>query len=76
MKRVYLRAVQLAVLTLLTIAATPRHASANELGCYAICAFNDWECIFKTGHPADPCAYDTEHDICNLGGCTLEPYLL
>jgi hypothetical protein len=41
--------------------------------CYAICAYDDWQCIFETGHPADPCAYDSSHDICTLGGCTLGP---
>ena len=76
MKRLCLRVIQLAVVSCLAILATPRQAPASEFGCYVICAYDDVECILRTGHPADPCSYDAEHNICNLGGCTLGPYVL
>ena len=72
MKRMYVRLGQLAVLAVLAVVATPRQAPGNEFGCYAICVFDDLSCIYHTGHPADPCSYDSDHDICNLGGCQLE----
>jgi hypothetical protein len=71
MRHVLIRVVQLALLVLSMIAATPRHAAANELACYVICIYDDWQCILQTGHPADECGYDKERDICNLGGCSL-----
>ena len=69
MPRVCLRTIQLLVLAGLAVMAAPRQAPANELGCYAICVYDDWQCIFETGHPADPCGYDSSQDICNLGSC-------
>jgi hypothetical protein len=72
MKRVYLRVLQLALLGGLAIVATPRSAPASEFACYAICIYDDWQCIYQTGHPADACGYDSEHDICTLGGCQLK----
>lgn len=74
MKHVCLRLIQLAVLAALVVVASPRPAAANELACYAICVYDDWECIKQTGHPADSCWYDRERDICNLGACQLQPY--
>jgi hypothetical protein len=73
MKHICLRALQLAALAIFAIVATPRSSHANEFGCYVICVYDDWECMWKTGHPADPCTYDADQDICNLGGCTLGP---
>lgn len=75
MKRVCIRLFQLGLLAGLAIAVTPRRAAANELACYAICVYDDWECILQTGHPADSCSYDKERDLCNLGGCALGPYI-
>ena len=69
MKRVYLRVLQLALLGGLAIVATPRPAPASEFACYAICIYDDWQCILEIGRPADPCTYDSQHDICTLGGC-------
>jgi hypothetical protein len=74
MKHVCLRLIQLAVLAALAIVALPRPAPANELGCYAICIYDDWACMIATGHLADACGYDREQDICNLGACQLQPY--
>lgn len=71
MRQVCLRALQLVVLAIVALAATPRRAPASELGCYAICIYDDWSCIATTGHPADPCGYDSDSDICNLGACQL-----
>jgi hypothetical protein len=76
MKRVYLRAVQLVLLCALAIVVSPRQARASEFACYVICIGDDWACIAKTGHPADPCTYDSQQDICNLGGCQLQPYMM
>ncbi len=73
MKCLGIRAIQLAILATLATIAAPRPAAASELGCYVLCAYDDWACILQTGHPADPCAYDEEQDICNLGGCQLGP---
>ena len=73
MKHVCLRLIQLAVLAALAIVASPQPAPASELGCYAICAYDDWACILATGHPADECWYNRDSDICNLGGCQLAP---
>ncbi|HEY2435162.1 MAG TPA: hypothetical protein VGI12_21005 [Vicinamibacterales bacterium] len=71
MKRVYVRAFQLAVLTLLALVVSSRPSAASEWGCFSICIYDDWSCIFATGHPADSCGYDSASDICTLGGCQL-----
>jgi hypothetical protein len=73
MKMVLMRTMQLLVLAGIVMLLPARRAEANDIVCYAICAYDDWQCIFETGHPADPCAYDSSHDICTLGGCTLGP---
>jgi hypothetical protein len=74
MKRLFcVRAIQLAVLAALAIAVPSRDARGSEFGCFVICLYDDWECIAKTGHPADQCGYDSEHDVCNLGSCQLGP---
>jgi hypothetical protein len=69
MKHVCLRLIQLVVLAALALVASPRPAPASELGCYAICVYDDWACMLAIGRPADACWYDSEHDICNLGSC-------
>lgn len=74
MKRVCIRVFQLGLLVALTIVVTPRRAAANEIACFAICVYDDWQCILQTGHPADSCSYDKGNDLCNLGGCALGPY--
>ena len=71
MTRICVRAIQLLVLTGLVLGVTAKPAPANEFGCYAICIYDDWQCILSTGHPADSCSYDRDNDICTLGGCQL-----
>jgi hypothetical protein len=71
MKRVSVRLFQLAALTLLALVVAPRPSAASEWACFSICVYDDWNCIFATGHPADQCFYDSYNDICTLGGCQL-----
>ena len=73
MRLLRVRAIQLLILVGLVLLLPPKRAEASEAACYAICLYDDWACIFATGHPADPCGYDVSTDICTLGACTLPP---
>src|SRR6185437_1439804 len=59
MTMVLMRTMQLLVLAGIVMLLPAKRAEANDIVCYAICAYDDWQCIFETGHPADPCAYDS-----------------
>jgi hypothetical protein len=71
MRLLRVRAIQLVLLAALVIGLPPAPAQSSEAGCYAICLYNDWACIFQTWHPAEACGYDAQSDICYLGGCWL-----